>query len=188
VPDASTGHRRLATVAAVPPSLRRPSRAWRPAVLLVLVAAACSSGDFDREGAVETVLARYSGRLTREQAECYVDRVVDELGTTVLDTDAPTPEQIPRLTRIRVDCTGVASLGTSVPPPTRERRTGGGTAPQRPGDDAGLDALHASCAEGSGAACDQLFDEAPIGSDYEQFALTCGDRTSEVRCADKYQG
>jgi len=60
--------------------------------------------------------------------------------------------------------------------------------PQKPGDDPALDALYQRCAGGSGAACDELFDRAAPGSVYEAFALTCGDRTSEKRCADRYPG
>jgi hypothetical protein len=44
------------------------------------------------------------------------------------------------------------------------------------GDDPALDALYDGCAGGSGAACDQLYTDSPVGSDYEAFALTCGER------------
>ncbi len=131
------------------------------------------------------------GRFTRTQAECYVDRVAQELGTGVLTPGTePSPEQIPRLTSIRVDCVGVTSLGTTIPGPpiTVEQDPSGVTQPRKPGDDPKLDQLYAACQAGSGAACDQLFDAAPIGSEYEQFALTCGGRTQEARCADKYPG
>jgi hypothetical protein len=155
-------------------------------VALTVVPAACSLHRFDRDGAVDTVMARYGQRLTRSQAECYVDRVVDQLGSDALEADPPTPEQVPRLTRIRTDCIGVAGLGTSLPPASRRDPTG--TAPMGPGADAGLDALYRSCAAGSGKACDRLFDEAPLGSEYEDFALSCGGRTTELRCAERYPG
>jgi hypothetical protein len=175
------------------PVQRTTRSRWTALVLLLVVAlgpVACSSTpEFDRARAVDDVLAQSAGRLTRPQAECYVDRVVAELGTGALAPEQQNaPDQVPRLTRIRVDCTGVASLGTTVPvaPTTGDATLG--TQPQRPGDDPHLDQLYDACKAGSGAACDQLFDEAPLGSVYEQFAGTCGDRTRELRCADRYPG
>ena len=44
------------------------------------------------------------------------------------------------------------------------------------GDDPELDALYDSCAGGDGAACDDLYLNSAAGSEYEQFAGTCGDR------------
>lgn len=52
------------------------------------------------------------------------------------------------------------------------------------GDDPALDALWRSCEDGSGAACDELFEQAPVGSDYEQFGVSCGDRDEVLRCSD----
>ena len=45
------------------------------------------------------------------------------------------------------------------------------------GDDPALDALWDACAGGDMAACDDLYFEAPGGSEYEEFADTCGGRT-----------
>ena len=149
--------------------------------------AGCAAS-LDRDAAVDDVLNRYEGRLTRTQAECYVDRVASELGAATLDEEETPPEKVPRLTRIRIDCAGVASLGTSLPPVSRESIPGGGTAPMKVGTDPELDALHGACAGGAGEACDRLFDLAPLGSEYEDFALSCGGRTSELRCAERYPG
>jgi len=44
------------------------------------------------------------------------------------------------------------------------------------GDDPALDALWEACEGGDGAACDDLFWEAPAGSEYEDFGYTCGGR------------
>lgn len=52
------------------------------------------------------------------------------------------------------------------------------------GDDLALDALWRSCEEGSGAACDQLFRDAPVGTAYEAFGLSCGDRPDVLHCAE----
>jgi hypothetical protein len=156
---------------------------------LIAIGSCSSSGDsFDRAKAVEDVLAEGRGHLTRAQAECYVDRVLQDLGSGALDLGTePPPERVPRLTEIQIDCIGVVNLGTSVrgstPIPTDET---GATQPHKLGDDPHLDELYRACQAGSGPACDQLFDEAPLGSEYEELAGTCGGRTQEAECAAVY--
>lgn len=55
-------------------------------------------------------------------------------------------------------------------------RCGGSLEVLGPGDDPVLDELYDACAGGDGAACDELFFTSPLGSEYERFAATCGDR------------
>lgn len=151
---------------------------------------ACSGPPaFDREAAVTRVVDGGGGVIDRPEAECYVDRVTDELGTGPLAEGAQTqPEQIRRLTAIRIDCFGVDSLGasTSVSRPPVSAVDGEIPEPMVYGEDPVLDALWDQCEAGSGLACDQLFDQAPVRSEYEEFAGTCGRRTQELRCADVY--
>lgn len=52
------------------------------------------------------------------------------------------------------------------------------------GDDAALDQLWVACENGLGSACDDLFGRAPLGSEYERFGLTCGDRPGVLRCSE----
>lgn len=161
-----------------------------PRLLLVLVVlaagASCSSGGVDRDDAIARVVDEGGGRVTREQAACYVDRVLDEIGSAPLRPDAEVgPETEARLTALRVDCIGVANLG-AVPSGSMPGVTGPLPGPQRRGDDAALDQLWDRCAAGFGEACDELFDRATIGSDYEEFGATCGDRTRELQCAAVY--
>ncbi|MFW2384021.1 MAG: hypothetical protein ACN4GZ_19875 [Acidimicrobiales bacterium] len=52
------------------------------------------------------------------------------------------------------------------------------------GDDPVLDELWDRCADGDGVACDALWSEAPIGSEYERFGVTCGEREEVLNCAD----
>lgn len=47
-------------------------------------------------------------------------------------------------------------------------------APYSFGDDATLDALWTSCGDGDMQACDDLYQESPVGSQYESFGATCG--------------
>ena len=44
------------------------------------------------------------------------------------------------------------------------------------GEDADLDRLWDSCAAGNAQACDDLYLESPVGSEYEEYGDTCGDR------------
>jgi len=48
------------------------------------------------------------------------------------------------------------------------------------GDDPYLDSLYDQCADGDDWACQLLWEESPIDSEYESFALTCGGRDCEI--------
>ena len=162
------------------------------AVVLAVSVAILSGRSFDRGAAIDRVVADSNGRITAEQAGCYVDRVHAEVGDAYLSPTAhPSEDVLGQLTAIRVDCIGVANLavaptdaaGSSV---TSVPSTESGNLPRRVGDSAALDALYGQCRDGFGQACDDLFAQAPVGSDYESFAVTCGNRTRELTCAAVY--
>ena len=44
------------------------------------------------------------------------------------------------------------------------------------GDDPYLDELYIACGEGDDAACETLYWDSPLGSEYEEFGLSCGGR------------
>ncbi len=52
------------------------------------------------------------------------------------------------------------------------------------GDDPALDRLWDRCESGDGIACDELWEQAPIGSEYERFGVTCGEREEVLNCSD----
>ncbi|MCL3860599.1 hypothetical protein [Actinotalea sp. K2] len=57
------------------------------------------------------------------------------------------------------------------------------------GDDPALDALWDACADEEWQACDDLFLESPLGSEYERFGDTCGDRTGGgPSCSEQMAG
>jgi hypothetical protein len=156
---------------------------------MIATLGACSSGGIDRSEAIQRVVTEGDGRVTEEQAGCYVDRVLDEIGTAPLRPGATIPpEQIARLTTIRVDCIGVANVGADpVDGGTVVLPEGAGLpGPKKRGDDVALDALWDECAAGFGQACDDLFDRSGLGTDYEDFGATCGRRTREDPCAAVY--
>lgn len=178
------------------PTLRKHT-ALAYAVVLAVGACSSSDGGFDREAAVTAAMGGGAG-LERSAAECYVDRVADELGSEVLDSDAPRNDGLEAtMVAIRVDCVGISEVGrpgTGSQPPSGvgEPAEGGGQGrPPGPwtfGADEELDELWTGCERGSGAACDELFDRAPLGSDYETFGATCGNRGAEPVCAPLYPG
>ena len=162
------------------------------AIAVVAIVALVPDDHFDRQAAIERVVDDSNGRITPDQAACYVDRAHHEVGASALDAGAhPSDEVSSRLTAIRVDCVGVANLGRDPASATESTGTSvpsteSGNLPRRVGDDPTLDALYAQCRDGFGQACDALFDQAPVGSDYEAFAVTCGNRTRELSCAAIY--
>jgi hypothetical protein len=81
--------------------------------------------------------------------------VVD--GTTTPSTDTLAVTTVPEST-----------TPSSIPPATQQ--------PTGLGDDPTLDALAQVCFEGDMQACDELFDFAPIGSDYRSYGDTCAGR------------
>lgn len=76
-------------------------------------------------------------------------------------------------------------LGRDLQPPAGPAAEAG---PFTLGDDDVLDGIWARCEVGDGKACDQLFEVAPIGSDYEWFGLSCGDRPGIIDCSAELDG
>ncbi len=162
------------------------------AALVVVVAGvvwadhAIGGRTFDRALAIDRAVDASGDQLTAAQAACYVDRARTVVGSRYLEPDASIPASVQtRLAAIRDDCVGLGALASGQP--VGVPVTEAGDLPMHHGDDAALDQLWTRCAAGYGSACDDLFAQSPIGSQYEQFALSCGGRTSELRCAAVYR-
>ncbi len=52
------------------------------------------------------------------------------------------------------------------------------------GDDAELDGLWVRCEQGEGRACDELFEGSTVGSGYEDFGVSCGNRPDVLDCLE----
>ncbi len=52
------------------------------------------------------------------------------------------------------------------------------------GDDPELDQLWVECEQGDGGACDELFEKSPVGSLYEDFGVSCGNRPDVLHCSE----
>lgn len=80
-----------------------------PAVVLALglVVGACGGDSYDRGDAIDELV---DGGLTREQAECVVDRAEDTFGIEKLSSDdEPTDEEQRQIGEIVTQCLGVES-------------------------------------------------------------------------------
>ena len=161
------------------------------AVAVAVIAFLLLGGGDDDGGNVRTQLAaqfRANSGLTGDQADCVADHVVDEMGADRLDgvdfsADEP-PEEI-------ADDLFAAAAGSveacDIDPADfgdDDEPTGDGTY----GSDPELDELYDQCEDGDYEACDDLYNQSPSGSEYEEFADTCGDRNEPAGyCVDIYE-
>ena len=124
------------------------------------------------------------------QAACYVDKARAKVGSTYLEPGVSVPAAVgQRLTAIRDDCVGLAGLGARRDAPAVSvPGTEAGLQPLRHGQDPALDALvvalRGRVGRGLRRAVRPRRRSAP---QYEQFALTCGGRTPQMRCAAVYR-
>lgn len=109
--------------------------------------------------------------------EAFVDSFIDgaaDAGTT--------------LTRDQARC-AIAALGESESNDEAIVACLDGTeGPQAEGDDPILDLLVEQCRRGNNQACDELFADAPGGSEYETYGRTCGNRLPDgegLTCFDR---
>lgn len=131
-------------------SARRPSlRLLGLAGIAVLGLAACGSGV--RETAVDSGATPTSVEVP--------DLTVPEPTTTTEGGDDTTTTA--------ADTTDTTAASGDVPPAEE---------PGDLGDDPELDALAQDCFDGDFGACDQLFFDSPVDSDYEAYGDSCGGR------------
>lgn len=71
------------------------------------------------------------------------------------------------------------------PPEQEPERLAFDDQPYTFGDDLDLDVLWTQCELGDGRACDDLWEQAPVGSEYESFGVTCGQRLDLLNCAEE---
>lgn len=162
------------------------------ALVMVVVLAAAGCGDDDggtggpeSEVVQEVVDQLVEGGMERDVAECFAGKLIDEFGVAefikVGSGEQPSTELMTRSVEILTECAGGAGLDfDSGDTPSdfrdlaqpRDQVDG----PYTYGDDPDLDDLWDECEAGSGSACDTLFFQSPVGSEYEAFGNTCGNR------------
>ncbi len=173
------------------------------AVVLAVVAFMALGGDDDDDASeVRAELAaqfRGSSDLSDEQADCVADHVVDEIGAdrfedVDFDADEPPADLADdlfaaatgSLEACDIDPADFAGTGDDDKPVDDDGDEPSGDVDDY-GDDPELDALYDECEAGDYEACDDLYNQSPSGSAYEDFGDTCGDRNEPSGyCVDVY--
>ncbi len=133
----------------------------------------------------DVVLAYVDEGMDAEVADCLVG-----LGSREFELDALLPGKAPEEAALLIDemlrsCTDAVAILSEEDLAAPENF---GSGPFNIGDDLYLDELWTGCAAGDGADCDQLWEEAPVGSMYETFGVTCGNRSEILDCTEEMNG
>lgn len=161
---------------------RRNSGALAAALVAVLVVlGACSSPPPPTPVTAGDVVEALS---EAGQSEDVASCVVGLLGDRIAGADLVAGAELSAADQLVLDetttnCELASDLLAAEPPPADLAFD---ITPQIYGDDSVLDRLWDACANGVGEACDNLWAEAPIGSAYERFGVTCGERFEILDC------
>jgi hypothetical protein len=169
------------------------------AVAVAVAAFLLLGGGDDKDSDVRTQLAaqfRANSELSNDQADCIADNVVDELGADRFDGVDFSADEPPASLADDLFAAATASFEKCDIDPsdfggdsttTTTEKSGDSTGDGTYGSDPTLDALYDKCADGDYQACDDLYRDSPTGSEYEEFADTCGNRNEPSGyCVDVY--
>lgn len=160
----------------------RPSRLLVLPILVVSIAA-CSKLDVTTTevSRTEVVAALIDQGLDARLAECTVGLGEREFDLADLAPGADLePNEQALIAELVLSCEGAAAILDTDPVEPEQLAFDSGL--HGLGDDARLDALWTGCERGDGAACDRLWELAPIDSAYEDFGVTCGGRPDLLDC------
>jgi hypothetical protein len=135
--------------------MSRPTR--RPVRLLVFAVALAGAG----------LLAGCGDGVQEANIDVTVTVPDVTLPTTAPDATTTTTAAEEATTTTEADTTDTTAANGDAPDPQ---------APGDLGDDAQLDSLADDCFDGDFSACDQLFFDSPVDSDYEAYGDSCGGR------------
>ncbi|NCG38259.1 MAG: hypothetical protein GWP48_12165 [Actinobacteria bacterium] len=148
--------------------------------VFALLATACAGGATDEDFKAELTK---DGMFSDEQADCVVDKLNEaginpgDLTDQALGDDDPPIEAITITTECLIgDLTDEMQDDVSDMIDDMSTGTEGDVSLGTYGDDPELDKMWDACERGQMQACDDLFFESPIGSDYEAFGNSCGRR------------
>lgn len=129
----------------------------------------------------QVVQAYVDNGLSEDIANCVVGIGEDQFEMIDLDPNAATPPATQELVdELILSCVDASQLGSgSFDEPEALAFEG---QPDVFGDDPELDDLWLLCEAGAGSSCDALWETAPVGSTYERFGVTCGERLSVLDC------
>jgi len=133
----------------------------------------------------DVVLAYVDEGLDAEVADCLVG-----LGSREFELDALLPDAAPAEDALLLDemlrsCTDAVAVLSEE---DVAERTSFDTGPFNIGDDVHLDELYTKCSRGDGVSCDLLWQESPVGSIYESFGVSCGNRPEILDCTAEMNG
>lgn len=156
--------------------------------IAALVLGSCASSPSAEPAAAEDLIAAHTAEgMDADVASCAVSILVDDVDPDSLWPEASrSPVEELLFEETVAACSDVNELlaADDVEPD--------GLAfsiePQIYGDDPVLDQLWDSCELGVGEACDALWREAPVGSVYEKFGVTCGERFEVLNCSEELTG
>ena len=121
-------------------------------------------------GAAALVLTACGSGVQEASLDTGASPTVDAPGLTVPEATTTTGGDEATTTTTEADVTDTSATGADVPDAQE---------PGDLGDDAELDALAQDCFEGDFGACDQLFFDSPVDSDYGAYGDSCGGRNEE---------
>lgn len=128
------------------------------------------------DGVIELMGASFSfaAGISEEDGRCVAESLVSQVGSVAVMravvqslTNPFAGEQLEEEAEIAAEECGV-DIGPGI------------EAGDTYGDNPTLDVLWDACADGDGAACDRLYEISELGSDYERFGGTCGDRYATI--------
>ena len=125
--------------------------------------------------------------MTDEVASCAISILIDDVAPEALRPEASrTPVDALFFEETVAACS--AANGLLADAASEPEALAFSIEPQIYGDDPVLDQLWDSCELGVGEACDALWREAPVGSVYEKFGVTCGERFEVLDCSEELTG
>lgn len=154
---------------------------------VVLCGSACSSQEpvADELSRDDVVLAYVDDGLDEATADCLVGLGARDLDLGTLLPGAASDNDALLIDEMLRSCQdALASLGEV----DLADRSSFDVGPFNVGDDDYLDELWTGCSNGNGADCDRLWEEAPVGSIYESFGVTCGNRPEILDCTEEMNG
>lgn len=166
------------------------------AVVAFLLLGGDDKGDRDRIHADMVSQLQDNNDLSDDQAGCIADAIIDDLGTERLkdvdfSADEPPDELADDYFSAAVDSLDTCNIDpsefgdTTDTTDTTDGGSDGGDGTY--GSDPALDELYDQCADGDYQACDDLYNQSPSGSEYEDFADSCGNRNEPAGyCVDIY--
>lgn len=154
---------------------------------MAAIAVGCSSSEPTplSVSADEVVLAYVDGGMSADVADCLVGLGRRQFDLESLLPDAVSAENELLLDEMRRSC---ADAVDALSEEDLGEQADFDSGPFNVGDDMYLDELYAGCAAGDGADCDELWEEAPVGSAYEAYGVTCGNRPEILDCTEEMNG